>query len=147
MKFLCVIFAIVSITTLSSTLLKSSCTSPSGVRGRPGSGRGPWAWAGAAERPTTSRTATRPMRRSTLWILRWWCPGTGSGREVDVHRRRAPGAIDLQGEALATRELQQDLRTLLGAVDADAVELRDHVAVLEPHLLEDAARLDRGDLD
>src|SRR5262245_65910589 len=133
MIFFPAIFAIVSITTLSSTLLKSSCTSPSGV-GAAGSGA-PWACAGAAERPATSRTAARPVRRITLRILRWVdVRGTGSGLgQVDVHGRRAARAIDLQGEGVGARELQQDLRALLGAVDADPVELRDDVAVLQAH--------------
>src|SRR5262249_8241291 len=148
MKLRPVIFAIVSMTTLSSTLLKSSCTSPSGVAGTPGSGPA-WASAAPAQRPAASRAAVRPVRRITRGILRWvGVPGTGSRlRQVHVQRLRAVGAVDLYREAVGLRELEQDLRALLGAVDADPVELRDHVAVLQTHLLEDPARLDRGDLD
>src|SRR5262249_23900663 len=147
MKLRPVIFAIVSITTLSSTLLKSSCTSPSGVAGRPGSGPA-WPSAAPAQRPAASRAAARPVRRITRGILRGaGAPGTGSRLgQVHVQRLRAARAVDLHREAVGLRELQQDLRALLGAVDADPVELRDHVAVLEAHLLEEPARLDRGDL-
>src|SRR5262245_8418590 len=148
MKLRPVIFAIVSMTTLSSTLLKSSCPAPAGGAGRPGSGPA-WARAAPAQRPAASRAAARPVRRITRGILRRkGASGTGSRlRQVDVQRLRAVRAVDLHREAVGLRELEQDLRALLGAVDADPVELRDHVAVLEAHLLEEPARLDRGDLD
>src|SRR5678815_1184 len=155
MKFLFVSFAIASITTASSTLLKSSAyrsesTGTMPVAASPASSAGACASAGAASsHPHSKAAAIDPDRRSTLPLL----PARAalmrrSTQCVSVRRRvaevlRALALVDHDVEALGVDELEQDLGALLGAVDLDPVELLDHAAVLDPDRLEQASGFDR----
>src|SRR5262245_10633677 len=160
MKFLPVSLAMVSITTLSSALLKSSCTSsPPFARGGSAAGgasagaceeatRAPSGTASSSAASAVRRTRSWGGRRITLAPLRvvgdpCACLGLGQG---GGEAAPSAGAFDLQRELLGAGQLEQDLGTLLRAVDADPVELRDDLALLDPHLLEQASRLDRRDL-
>src|SRR5262245_30121896 len=135
MKFLPVSLAMVSITTLSSALLKSSCTSS------PPFARGGWAAGGAsagaceeatrAPSGTASSSAASAVRRTRSWGRRITlaplrvvgdpcaCLGLGQG---GGEAAPSAGAFDLQRELLGACQLEQDLGTLLRAVDPDPVE-------------------------
>src|SRR5215469_955081 len=159
MKFVPVSRAIVSITTGSSTSLKSSCTRSSGLGVAPGpadgggaaTARGGGAGAGgeavcALARPTSSEAA-RPakmagaQRPSTFFsrAVPRRCP---SLRDVIGERTLVPvGTLYRNGDAARLGQLPQEVGALFRPVDSHAVETRHHVPALNPDLLEHAARL------
>src|SRR5262245_28609742 len=149
MKFLPVRRAIVSITTESSTSLKSSWTSspgPGGASGRPGSA-GCATVPPATRRPRASSTPAPTIRiliRSDLRCIR--SPGQRLAlAEVDVAARPVL-ALDAEPDVTTLGQLLEELRGALGPAHRLAIDLCDGVPVLEARLLEQAAWLDRAHL-
>ena len=142
MKFLLVSFAIASITTARLDVVEVERMTRSLVDGlrhrkrRFGDGRSlcegrarqqPCAGRDGGDRESgaTKRLGTLLARLALMRSAR----RSSSGASAEI---RTLTVVDHDVELLGIDELEQDLRALLGAVDLDAVELLDDVAVLEP---------------
>src|SRR5215472_10634730 len=159
MKFVPVSRAIVSITTGSSTSLKSSWTRSSGFGVPPGAadgggaatarggGAGTGGEAVCAPAPATRSPAARPAKmagaqRSNTLFPRAAPRRRPSLRDVIGEGTLAPvRALHGDGDAVRLGQLPQEVGALFRPVDSHAVETRHRVPVLDPDLLEHAARL------
>src|SRR5271166_2135697 len=160
MKFVPVSRAMVSITTASSTSLKSSCTRSSAFAAAPGEGgsagavpaRGGggavtgcgavWAPARATMSPAARLARTASTRRSNTLFLRGDTRRRTLFRKLIGESTLAPvRALHGDVEAFCFGELPEKIGALLGPIDAHAVERGHRISALDPDLFEETAGL------